>query len=380
MKSAGRRLSWKPSRESSSHPTPEAAEAMSKLVDLYHRDGRLFGLVRHGPAVHCLQPTHPNHKAVMLKLIDGQEGTLAQQGPATTIRQFLARYPDAPNVRRSKFDWPTCCNSLTIESGGRSLSVPSGGVSPTRMGGVTARRQCNSSARRILPSRLLRPAQLGEEMLDKLPAGEFAREIGLPGVSRLSPAGAVGQEHGRGDENIPEGSCRRSRVAAPAPSVHCQRITPTCATRQCRTESAAGAGHPRRPVGALPPIFRLYHAAAKPPELEPLVTQYVQKYPQRPDRFHGVSYLALSCIANGEKPRASLMSTLLVDDPITNSNAQIFVRENRSRGGEYPAPSKNCCRRSPRTLPALPICGMPWRLTLSRPHEGSAQANRRCAS
>src|SRR5262249_44482446 len=85
-------------------------------------------------------------------------------------------------------------------------------------------------------------------------------------------------------------------------------------------------------------IVRLYHAAAKPPELEPLMTQYAQKYPQRPDRFHGVSYLALSCIANGERPRgAALMASLLVDDPLTNNNAQIFVRENAFEAPQFPA-------------------------------------------
>ena len=44
-----------------------------------------------------------------------------------------------------------------------------------------------------------------------------------------------------------------------------------------------------------------------------------------------MSYLAISCIANGEKPRAvALLKTVLAEDPITNSNAQVFVRENGS--------------------------------------------------
>src|SRR3954470_16617567 len=53
--------------------TPEAAEAMAKLVDLYHADGRLFGLVRIAQQFAAAHPTDPRHKGVMLKLIDGQE-------------------------------------------------------------------------------------------------------------------------------------------------------------------------------------------------------------------------------------------------------------------------------------------------------------------
>src|SRR5262249_12402531 len=76
-------------------------------------------------------------------------------------------------------------------------------------------------------------------------------------------------------------------------------------------------------------IYRLYHALAKPPELEPVVNEYVQKYPTRPDRFHGLSYLANSLIANNEKPRAvGIIANLLADDPAFNSNAVVFVRDN----------------------------------------------------
>src|SRR5262245_33156269 len=48
--------------------SPEAAEAMVKLVDLYHADGRLFGLVRVAEKFVGAHPTDARHPAVMLKL------------------------------------------------------------------------------------------------------------------------------------------------------------------------------------------------------------------------------------------------------------------------------------------------------------------------
>src|SRR5687768_12723337 len=78
--------------------SPEAAEAMAKLVDLYHQDGRLFGLVRIGQQFVAAHPADPRHKAVMLKLIDAQQALSRNKELAATIRQFLARYPSEPQV------------------------------------------------------------------------------------------------------------------------------------------------------------------------------------------------------------------------------------------------------------------------------------------
>ncbi len=71
---------------------------MVKLVDLYHGDGRLFGLVRVGQQFVAAHPTDPRHKAVMLKLIDGQEALSRNKELAVSIRQFIARYPEASEI------------------------------------------------------------------------------------------------------------------------------------------------------------------------------------------------------------------------------------------------------------------------------------------
>ena len=51
--------------------TPEAAEVMVKLIDLYHEHGRVFGLIRVAQTFVATQPNDARHQTVMLKLIDG---------------------------------------------------------------------------------------------------------------------------------------------------------------------------------------------------------------------------------------------------------------------------------------------------------------------
>src|SRR5437868_2387219 len=53
--------------------SPEAADILVKLVDVYHADARAFGLIRAGQKFVAAHPTDARHKAVMLKLIDGLE-------------------------------------------------------------------------------------------------------------------------------------------------------------------------------------------------------------------------------------------------------------------------------------------------------------------
>jgi TolA-binding protein len=76
----------------------EAAEAMFKLVELYHKEGRLFGLVRIGQTFVTAHPNDPRAQGVMLKLLDGLEALSRNKEMSSACRQFRARYPQAPQV------------------------------------------------------------------------------------------------------------------------------------------------------------------------------------------------------------------------------------------------------------------------------------------
>jgi len=69
--------------------SPEGAEILLELVELYHENGRAFGLVRAGQKFINAQPTHPQHEQVMLRLLDGLRVTSRNEDTIATARQFL---------------------------------------------------------------------------------------------------------------------------------------------------------------------------------------------------------------------------------------------------------------------------------------------------
>lgn len=309
---------------------PEAAEVLAKLVDLYHKDGRLFGLVRAGGRFIASHPADPRHKAIMLKLIDGQEGLSRNKELSTTIRQYMTRYPDAAENPALEIRLADALQQLDdrvrAAEACRAVWKRQGANEIGRRYGATAITLFDLTNQ---PDPITQAATLGEEMLDKLPPGEFAREVGYQAfldyrrIAQWAKSAAVGVKlFQKGLGGDPE-SQRLLHVTQSENygnlSQHANAAQSMAAARAIRDDQIAHYYQ----------IYRLFYAQAKPNELEPLATQYLQKYPTRLDRFHGISYLANSCIVNGEKPRgAALLATLLADDPITNGNAQVFVREN----------------------------------------------------
>ncbi|MFP6905774.1 MAG: tetratricopeptide repeat protein [Verrucomicrobiota bacterium] len=73
--------------------SPEAAQAMLELIDLYHANGRVYGLVRTAKKFINAHPQHPKHKDVMLKLIDGEVVNSLNDDLVSSCRQFVQRYP-----------------------------------------------------------------------------------------------------------------------------------------------------------------------------------------------------------------------------------------------------------------------------------------------
>ncbi|MBC7822137.1 MAG: hypothetical protein IAG10_35075, partial [Planctomycetaceae bacterium] len=76
--------------------SPEAGELLVKLTDLYHQHGRVFGLIRAGQRFAASHPADPRNQVVMLKLIDGLEAMSRHKELTVSIRQFIQKYPTAP--------------------------------------------------------------------------------------------------------------------------------------------------------------------------------------------------------------------------------------------------------------------------------------------
>ncbi|MDX1947008.1 MAG: tetratricopeptide repeat protein [Pirellulaceae bacterium] len=312
--------------------SPEAADAMVKLVDLYHQDGRLFGLVRIAQQFVAAHPQDKRHPAVMLKLIDGQEALSRNKELSATIRQFLARYPAAAE-----------CGPLEIRLADSLIQLADRPRAAEACRAVWTRQPTTESGRRYGAQAVSlfsglnnadgykQAAELGEQMLDKLPPGEFAKEVGHQAfhdyrrLSQWAKSSAVGAK------------LLQKNLGGDAEGQRALHIT--LAENHANLGQQANAAASLKAARALRDdqwvhyqlIHRLASASAKPAELEPVVMEYGQKYPQRADRFHGLSYLASSLNANGDKPRAlQIWAQLLPHDPVFGGNASAFVRENGS--------------------------------------------------
>jgi hypothetical protein len=171
-------------------------------------------------------------------------------------------------------------------------------------------------------------------MLDKLPAGEFAKEVGYQSFhdwrrsSQWAKSTVVGTKVlQKGLAGDAEGQRQYHLWIAENHGNLGQHANSAESYRLARSLRDDQHTHYYQ-------IFRLYHGGGKPDQLQPLVDQYVQKYPQRPDRFQMQSYLAASYVNNGNKPAGvAILAALLPVEPAFNSNAAIFVREN---GNEPP--------------------------------------------
>lgn len=310
--------------------TPEAAELMVKLADLYYSDARLFGLVRVAQQFVSSHPQDPRHSAMMLKLIDAQEGLSRNKDLSATIRQYLTRYPAAPECAALEIRLADALQQLED----RMRSADACRVVWNRQGPNDVGRRYGAQAIQLYsslnsPEGILQAATLGEEMVDRLPAGEFARQVGAQAFQEYRRLGQWARSSTLGTKLFQKG------IAGDPESQ--RQLHLWMAENHGNIGQQANSAQSLQQARAIRDdqvvhyylVYRLYHAQAKPNELEGLVNQYVQKYPNRPDRWHMVSYLAASCSNHGEKPRAvSLLIPLLAEDPATNGNAQIYVRDN----------------------------------------------------
>lgn len=315
--------------------SPEAADALAKLVDLYYADGRLFGLIQAGQKFASAHPNDSRQKAALLKLIEGQAALSRDQEVAATIRQFIARFLDAGENAELEIRLADALRQLPDRAKAaeacRDVWRRHGNDEIGRRYGVRALQlfdQLNNQ------EGFIAEAELGEEMLDKLPVGEFAREVGWQAFSSYRRAGQWAKSSAVGSKMLQKGlggdseTLRQLHVEMAENSVYlAQHANAAESLSQARKIRDDAQLH-------LQELIRRYNAGAKPAELEPMMREYGKKYPGRPDRLHGVSYVALSYIANADKARGlQLLSLVLADDPQTNENASVFVREN----GDDPA-------------------------------------------
>ena len=306
--------------------SPEAADTLVKLVNLYHEHGRAFGLIRAGHKFTSSHPGDPRHQAVMLQLIDGLEAMSRDRDLTVACRQFLQKHPKSPQSSDISLRLARTLDQLKERPDAAKVYAKLWGRAPNANGrdyGLQAVIRFAESSRR---EDIAAGAALAEQMLDRLPANGYSTSIGLRGfeqrnrISQWAEANVVGNKLLA--KNLP--SDRESR----------RRLLREMAENYARQNQYANAVESLKKARAIrddqeahyQQIQRMYNAAMKASQLKPVVDDYIKKHPDREDRFYCLGLLAISYNRDGDKAQArDIYSQVMMHQAATHSAANNFV-------------------------------------------------------
>ena len=170
--------------------TPEAADLMVQLANLYQADGRVFGLIRVTETFVTKHSGGAEHREMMLKLIDGLLAMSRNKELVATCRQYLGRYSNDPQCARLEKIVATALEQLGDRQHAAEMCV---GIwqrqkdTPDGRGHGVKAIWLYSSLNS--PEGFSKAGEQAEAMLDTLPAGELANEVGYQGVQNWRRVG-----------------------------------------------------------------------------------------------------------------------------------------------------------------------------------------------
>jgi len=304
----------------------EAAELLVKLTDLYHLHGRVFGLIRAGQRFSAAHPSDPRNQAVMLKLIDGLEAMSRHKELTVSIRQFIQKYPTAPQNVELEARLAKALDKLGDRAKAaetyRAMWQRQPNVNGRKFGEAAVTRLNNGSQQEIFDG-----CVLAEEMLDKLPAGEFTKLLAANAHYRWRQYGQWAKANTLGAKMLAKG--------LPYTPEETRELHRMQGEQFNYLGQYANAANHYRQVRAIRDdwsalnqlIYSMYYSQAKGAEFEPLVNEFDAKYPDREERFEKRSLLATALIRDGDKARGlEMIKPLLAFNPYLNSIASVFVQ------------------------------------------------------
>lgn len=314
-----------------SSSSKDAAALMLKLIDLYHDNGRPFGLVRVAQTFVGLHSTHPRHKEVMLKLIDALQTTGRTKEQIATGRQFIARHPAdpanaeierwlAPMVRKAN----DAANAAAVWEGHwKRLGVTADGPQAGR-DALYWYMAINN------PESLAKAAALGEDLLDKLPASGPALMSGWSAVDAHERLSAWAKANLVGAKILAK--------SPPATPYYLQYLHSRMAENYNRLGQHTNAVDSWRKAIAVPNtparpdlygrlIEQIYQTNPKPADIEPTVNEFIAKFPTRDERFSYRIRLGNVYANNKDVARAEqLYAEVLPFDSRSHSVSSLYVQ------------------------------------------------------
>ena len=306
--------------------SPEAGELLVKLTDLYHLHGRVFGLIRAGQRFAAAHPSDPRNQAVMLKSIDGLEAMSRHKELTVSIRQFIQKYPTAPQNVELEERLAKTLDKL----GERGKAAETYRAMWQRQPNVNGRKFGEAAVFRFnqgTQQEIFDGCVLAEDMLDKLPAGEFTKLLAANALYRWRQYGQWAKANTLGAKMLAKGL-----PYTPEETRELQRMQ---GEQFNYLGQYANAANHYRQVRAIRDdwsalnqlIFSMYYSQEKGAEFEPLVNEFDAKYPDREERFEKRSLLATALIRDGDKARAlEMIKPLLAFNPYLSSVASLFVQ------------------------------------------------------
>ena len=321
--------------------TPEAADVMVRLADLYHGNQRVFGLIRVTQRFVNSHPQDARHAEMMLKLIDGLESVARNKEVTATCRQFLANYPAAPQCPDIEMRLAEALQQMPNEydAAGDACRAVWLRQPQTDLGkryAVLAEGFYSAYSDKNVYSKA---ATLADEMLEIMPVDGLLDSITWQGVAQWR----------RGSEwaKANAASLRMISKGLPADRVRLRQIHYWIAQSYGSLGQWANSVASYRQARAIQDdmdvhyalVYAMYNdAAVKAPEMDPVVNEFFQKYPDKPERLYLRSLLALKYERDGDKATAHRMfGELLPFDASRNSNASAFLRTDPSPTPNYPA-------------------------------------------
>lgn len=302
--------------------TPEAAEIMLKLIDLYHENGRVMGLVTIGQSFVARHSNHSRHTEAMLKVLDGLVATSRNAEAVALARQFIDRHPDAAECPRLEIVAARCLDQLENRTvAGDAWATVFRRQPNTELGQNAAFKAIDRYVSMNNADDYRRAALVGEELIDVLPAGETCTQLGWSCVDFFR----------RGSDWVKSNAIAQ-KILEKSPPADPQKLADwhqTMAYNYQNQGQHANAAASYGKANAIKPtaellgyqISYLNAAGARPGELDPLVKEFIGKYPKHVSVPVMRSNLALAHARALDPITArQILTELLPIDPVTNNN------------------------------------------------------------
>ena len=308
--------------------SPEAGNILVQLIDLYHANGRPFGLVRAGQRFVGAHPSDRRHQAVMLKLIDGLEALTRNKDLSSAIRQFLMRYASAPQCPDLEIRLAKTLDQMTD----RPAAAQAYQTIWKRQGNAVVGRESGVRAIEVFAQaggkeNITSAAELAEQMHEKLP-GQFATQVGWRGFNEWRRISEWAKSNLLGNKLVKKGIGNDKKLER---ELHWlmgsnYRSLGQHANAVVSLRKAHSLGGDRQDIHYYL-IEALHNSQCKPNEIEPVVAEYTTRYADRADRFNRQSLVPHAYLRAENKPKAlQLYTTLINDDAISYNNASAFVQ------------------------------------------------------